>query len=230
MNGRLARRSASVPRRLGWLAAGLMTATAILWAPAVADAHTPSVSLTCGGGLSINLIQYNGGNGGNANTVSVSIDGVAVAGSPFSFGESYINSWVVGPPTVGHTATVVIFAFDDPDPVNQDPNYSRTYNLEIGPCQDPVPTPTPTATPAPTPTPTATPAPTPTPTPAPSGEVLGATGTPGQTPPPTDSFGTAGGPPSIDGWRGALLGMAAVIALVLTATRRSRARREDSSR
>ena len=51
---------------------------------------------------------------------------------------------------------------------------------------------------------------------APSGEVEGVTGTPRVTPPPTDTIGGNGQNPSNDGWRIALIGLAAVLAGTLT--------------
>jgi hypothetical protein len=93
------------------------------------------------------------------------------------------------------------------------------------------PTPTPPATPTPTPpvvTPTpggsdegeqGTPTPTPHKTPKPTGGVSGATGTPHLTLPPTDTLETASGERT-ESWRGVLLALAALLAVVLVMTPR----------
>src|SRR5438105_180831 len=91
-------------RRLSWLLAAAMTVAA-LFAPASVLGHTPNVSLTCQGGLVVNLTAYNSG---GTNTAAVKIDNVAVAGSPFTFGSSYSHTFAVTPPTVAHTANVAI--------------------------------------------------------------------------------------------------------------------------
>ena len=93
-----------VARSASWLAV-LSLVTMALLAPAGVSAHTPKVSLTCEDGLVVDLADYKAG----PNTVSISIDGTAVAGSPFSFSTDYSATFVVAPPTVAHTATVVIF-------------------------------------------------------------------------------------------------------------------------
>jgi hypothetical protein len=147
-------------RRASWLAVAALTSAAIL-APTAVSAHTPNVSLTCQGGLVINLTQYNG-NG--TNTVDVSIDDVDVAGSPFSFGSSFSKTIAVTPATQAHTATVEITAWDDPTGSR---GWTREFELQIGACVQPTPTPTPVPTPTPTPVPTPTPTPVPTPTPTP---------------------------------------------------------------
>lgn len=146
-------------------------------------AHTPSASLGCQAGLAVTLTQYNDTNG-----VSVKIDGSFVDGTPKTFGSSY--SYGSGPlnPFVGHTANIVVLAHDDPTGSH---GWSKTYNLEIGPCQEatptPSPSPTPTRTPEPTPTPTAViPTATPTSTPAHTPTVT-VTPTSKITPPPTNT-------------------------------------------
>jgi hypothetical protein len=235
------RRRASV-RWLGWLAVASLVGLAAFPFAGTALGHTPTVTLTCDGGLSVSLLLYEVDNPADPsnptpNSVAVSIDGSPVAGSPFAFGENFVQSWPALPATEGHTAQVVVFAWDDP---TGDAGYSRTYNLEIGACAQPTPTPTeaptPTPTEAPTPTPTVEPTPTPTeevtptptvaPTPTPSGSVEAATGTPRVTPPATDTL--TGGPSAPnDSWRLLLLGMAAILTavLLLTPARPARARR-----
>jgi outer membrane biosynthesis protein TonB len=150
-------------RRVSWLAALSLTTVALL-APATVAAHTPKVSLTCEYGLKVNLTQYNT-NG--TNSVAISIDGVPAAGSPFTFGASYVKTFAVEPPTAAHTALVVVSAWDDP---NGNRGWSKTFQLSIDACVEPTPEPTPTPTPEPTPTPTPEPTPTPTPTPTPEVE------------------------------------------------------------
>jgi hypothetical protein len=173
-----ARRRAAAFRRVGWLAVAAMTLTAFFAVPGTALGHTPNVSLTCDHGLKVNLTSYNASKG-DANTVAVSIDGVAVAGSPFAFGASYSNTWEVTPLTVAHTAKVVVSAWDDPNGAS---GWSKTFNLELPACVKPTPTPTPKPTPTPTPEPTPTPTPEPTPTPTPEPTP---TPTPAPTPTPT---------------------------------------------
>jgi prealbumin domain-containing protein len=158
-------------RRLSWLAIVSLISAALL-APATVSAHTPNVTLTCQNSLVVNLTQYNAG---GSNTVAVSIDGSAVAGSPFSFTSSYSHTFAVTPPTASHTATVAINAWDDP---TGSKGWTKTFNLSIAACVQATPEPTPTPTPEPTPTPTPEPTPTPTPEPTP-------TPTPEPTPTPT---------------------------------------------
>jgi hypothetical protein len=187
-------------RRLSWLLVAVMTAFALM-VPATVLGHTPVVSLTCQNGLVVNLTQYNTG---GSNTVAISIDGGAVSGSPFSFGAAYSHTFAVNPPTAAHTATVAVHAWDDPTGSN---GWTKTFNLSIGACQQPTPTPTPrpTPTPTPVPTPTPTPVPTATPTPAPTAtptEAPTATPTPAPTEqpqatptPPTGAVGGVTGTP-----------------------------------
>src|SRR5262245_3666691 len=89
-------------RKLGWLTVIALIAAAFA-APATVSAHTPSASLTCQDGLKVILSSYNTG---GTNTVAVSIDGSPVAGSPFTFGSSFNQTFPVSPPTSAHTATV----------------------------------------------------------------------------------------------------------------------------
>jgi hypothetical protein len=221
-------------RWLGWLAVASLVGLAAFPFAGTALGHTPTVTLTCDGGLSVSLLLYEVDNPDDPsnptpNSVAVSIDGTPVSGSPFAFGENFVQSWPVLPATEGHTATVDVFAWDDP---SGDAGYTRTYNLEIGACEQPTPTPTeaptPTPTEEPTPTPTeeVTPTPTEAPTATPSGSVEAATGTPRVTPPATDTL-TAGSSGPNDSWRLLLLGMAAILTavLLLTPAKPVRARR-----
>ena len=175
--------------------AAAMAVGLLLTFAGIASAHTPSASLTCEGGLKVDLSLYETA---GANTVSVSIDGVAVAGSPFTFSDSYSNTWPVAPATTAHTAKVVVLAWDDPTGSN---GWSKTFDLSIDACQQP------TATPVPTATPTAKP----TATPKPTGTVEGNTGVPEITPPPTDTLGNA----STGTGSGLPMILAAVAALIL---------------
>ena len=84
------RRGSSLFRNVGWLAVIALVGAALFATPGVASAHTPSVTLTCQNGLKVQLSAYNNT---HTNTVDVSIDGVAVTGSPFSFGTSFNQSW-----------------------------------------------------------------------------------------------------------------------------------------
>src|SRR5262245_1180471 len=152
-----------IARRASWLAVLSLVAAALL-VPTGASAHTPKVSLTCQDGLVVDLQDYKTG---GTNTVTISIDGTQVAGSPFAFRANFSSTFAVTPPTVAHTATVAIFAWDDP---TGSKGFTRTFNLSIDACVAGTPTPSPgqpTPSPSPgqpTPTPTSTP-PQPTPTP-----------------------------------------------------------------
>jgi hypothetical protein len=222
-------------RRFAWWTVAALTSAALV-APAAVSAHTPEVSLTCDGGLVVSLTKYNSS---GTNSVAVSIDGSAVAGSPFTFGSSFSKTFSVTPPTSAHTAKVEVTAWDDP---TGSKGWTKTFNRSIEACQQPTPTPTPqptetpkptqtpapTATPAPTerpaptetPAPAATPAPTERPQPKPTGDVEPATGTPAPhvTLPPTDTVDAATGMSATDSWTIVLLAMAGVLsaALVLT--------------
>ena len=215
-----------VARSASWLAVASLV-TAALLAPAAVSAHTPHVSLTCEDGLVVDLADYKAG----PNTVTISIDGTQVAGSPFSFSTDYSATFVVAPPTVPHTATVAIFAWDDP---TGSKGFSKTFELSVDACVEPTPTPSPgQPTPVPTPTPgQPTPAPTPTPgqptptptggvggsTATPTGGVGGSTGTPASTLPPTNTIDRGTG--STDGgMRLILLALAGVISATLMLTR-----------
>ena len=127
-----------------------------------------------------------------------------MAGSPFTFGDTFHQSWTVSPATSAHTAKVVVSAWDDP---TGSEGWSKIYDLSIGACEKSTPTPDPTATPTdkPTQTPVATA------TPKPTGTVEGNTGVPEITPPPTDTLGTTG----TGTGSGLPLILAAVAALIL---------------
>ncbi|MEI7742777.1 MAG: hypothetical protein WCK58_03375, partial [Chloroflexota bacterium] len=131
-------------RRLRPMLAAVAALGLVLVSAGGVVAHTPTVSLTCQDGLKVSLTAYNAGQGA-ANTVSVSIDDVPVAGSPFAFAGSYTRQWAVAPATVAHTAKVVVFAWDDPTGSH---GWSKTFNLSIIACEQPTPTPTPTPTPS----------------------------------------------------------------------------------
>jgi len=174
-------------------------------------AHQQTVTLNCQSGLTVDLVNYSqSGDSRFYNTVSIVVDGSPVTGSTFQFGSTFhyqLNP--ILPSTTGHSATIVVTAFDDPTNIY---GFSPTFNLEMGACTEATPTPTPTppvipctpanncffntpppppSTPTPTPVPTATP--TPSASPSPSGAVLGATGTPNVTPPSTSTIGSSGG-------------------------------------
>ena len=53
-------------------------------------AHTPQASLSCRHGLEVDLLYYEPA---GTNTVDVSIDGVAVDGSPFTFSDTFQKHW-----------------------------------------------------------------------------------------------------------------------------------------
>jgi hypothetical protein len=230
-------------RRVSWLAAGSLTAVALL-APAGVSAHTPKVSLTCEAGLKVNLTNYNT-NG--TNSVAVSIDGTPVGGSPFTFSSSYSHTFAVEPATEAHSAIVVVTAWDDPTGSR---GWTKTFQLGIDACVEPTPTPEPEPTPTPEPEPEATPTPEPepeaTPTPEtevaptaappePTGEVGGSTGTPAATSkatlPPTDAIDGEPTSPAGDGWRIVLLAVAGVLAATLMLTpARAVVRKDDRTR
>jgi hypothetical protein len=223
-----------IARRASWLAVLSLTGAALL-IPASVFAHTPHVSLTCEGGLIVDLADYKAG----PNTVTITIDGTAVAGSPFSFNTDFSQTFVVAPPTVPHTASVAIFAWDDP---TGSKGFTQTFDLSVEACVAPTPTPTPGGpTPVPTPTPgQPTPAPTPTPgqptptptggvggsTATPTGGVGGSTGTPASTLPPTNTIDRGAG--STDGGvRLILLALAGVVSAALMLTRPRGTSRKD---
>jgi hypothetical protein len=150
-----------------------------------AAAHVPSANLTCNADhqpqLVISLTAYTSNSSHlNQNTVSASIDGVSVL-STTNFGTSYSHTFSAGSAFVGHTAQVIVFAWDDPTGSH---GWTKTINLDSSNCQKPPSSPAPTATP--TSTPTATPTPTPTPTPFQSFQ--GETATPDPTATPFQSF------------------------------------------
>jgi hypothetical protein len=225
-------RRSRVARSASWLAVASLV-TAALLAPAAVSAHTPHVSLTCEEGLVVDLADYKAG----PNTVTISIDGTQVAGSPFSFSTDFSQTFVVAPPTVPHTATVAIFAWDDP---TGSKGFTQTFELSVVACVEPTPTPSPgQPTPVPTPTPgqpTPTPSqgqPTPTPTggvggstATPTGGVGGSTGTPASTLPPTNTIDQGTG--STDGgMRLILLALAGVVSAALMLTRPRGTSRKD---
>ncbi len=198
----------------------LMAGTLLLALAGGVSAHTPNVTLTCQDGLKVNLAAYNSG---GSNTVAVSIDNVAVSGSPFSFGSSYSHTWSVTPPTASHTAKVVVSAWDDP---TGSKGWSKTFDRSIEACEDPSPLPSQTPDPTPTPevTPTPTPDVTPTPQATPTGTVEAETGTPRITPPPTDGLDNSSGGPGVGLPFVLLLLAGSTLALLPTTRRRARNR------
>jgi hypothetical protein len=166
--------------------------------------HSNGVWLTCDKGLEVYLFNYKvSEDQEQVNTVSVSIDGKEVDGSPFTFGESFSQTWPVLPATSGHTAKVVVVAWDE----ETSPGGSFTKELEIGACQKPTDPPTPT----------------------PTSSVESETGTPTThhtpkvTAPSTDAVGTSG-PSTPGGLPIVLFGIMGIltVALVVTPTRRRR--------
>jgi outer membrane biosynthesis protein TonB len=172
-------------RRVSWLVVAMLLGVA-LFAPTAVMAHNARASLTCEGGLDVFVDDYypNG-----TNTIAISIDGVPIDGSPFTFGITFAKTVTGLAPTEPHTALIVISAWDDPTGAK---GWSQTIELSIVACVEPTPTPTATATQAPTPTPTEAPTPTPTatptqaPTPTPTATPTEAP-TPTPTPQPTES-------------------------------------------
>ncbi len=115
-------------------ALALLMAVAMLAAYAgTAVAHSSSAWLTCHAGLEVYLWAYEVKEG-ETNNVSVSIDGAEVAGSPFTFGADFGQTWPVVPATAGHTALVDIVAWDDPTGAE---GWTRTIELSINACEDP---------------------------------------------------------------------------------------------
>ena len=214
-------------RRASWIAV-LSLIVGALVAPSAVSAHSLKVTLTCQDGLKVNFSSYNASSG-HTNTVAVSIDGSPVAGSPFTFGTTFSQTWIVAPPSAPHTATVTVTAWDDP---TGSKGWTKTFNLSIDACVQATPSPTPTATQTPTPAPGEA---TPTPIATPSGGVGGATGTPattaGATLPNTDTLDGATQAPAGDAWRLILLALAGVLTAVLLLTRtRAVVRRDDRNR
>lgn len=113
-------------------------------------------------------------------------------------------------PTATPTATVEATATPTATPTPTGAA-TATPTATPGPVQTTAPTPTPTATP------TTVPTATPTPNPNPSGGVGGETATPGRTLPPTDAF-SSGDRPGGEGWRIALVALAAILAVILLVT------------
>src|ERR1035437_6503383 len=104
-------------RRLVTLLASslLALATALVGVVGIASAHTPTVTFSCVNSepvLSINLLYYQTPqNSSEHNTVSASIDGSSVLATT-DFTNSYSHTFTASPATVGHTASVVITAWD----------------------------------------------------------------------------------------------------------------------
>jgi hypothetical protein len=179
-----------------------------------ATAHVPSASLTCNSDhqpqLLISLTSYTSNSQHlNQNTVSASIDGVSVL-STTHFGSSYSHTFSAGSSLVGHTAQVIVFAWDDPTGSH---GWTTTINLTSGYCQKPTSTPTPTATPTATPTPT----------PTPFESFQGETATPPATATPYESFegvtgapdGSITPPPTSTGSNGSTSGSTPLTALLI---------------
>ena len=163
------------------LAAFMVVALLAVYA-GTAVAHSSSAWLTCQSGLEVYVWGYETTDG-QSNTMSVTIDGVEVANSPFTFGASFSHTWPVPPATAGHAAVVTIVAWDDPTGTE---GWTRTIELNIKACEEvtqPPVTEPPVTQPPVTQPPTATP----------SGTVEAETGTPEPsgttkvTLPPTDS-------------------------------------------
>ena len=91
------------------IAALASSALLVLLVVAPVAAHSHAVSLTCDGGASVNLTNYNTT---HANSVVVTLDGDEVAnesdfGSSFSYSNSNLDAYL------GHTLHVVVKAWDD---------------------------------------------------------------------------------------------------------------------
>ena len=123
------------------LAAFMVVALLAVYA-GTAVAHSSSAWLTCQSGLEVYVWAYETTDG-QSNTVSVTIDGVEVANSPFTFGASFSHTWPVPPATAGHAAVVTIVAWDDPTGTE---GWTRTIELNIKACEEV--TQPPTATPS----------------------------------------------------------------------------------
>jgi len=183
------------------LAAFMVVALLAVYA-GTAVAHSSSAWLTCQSGLEVYVWAYETTDG-QSNTVSVTIDGVEVANSPFTFGASFSHTWPVPPATAGHAAVVTIVAWDDPTGTE---GWTRTIELNIKACEEvtqppvteppvtePPVTEPPVTEPPVTEPPVTQPPVTQPPTATPSGTVEAETGTPEPsgttkvTLPPTDS-------------------------------------------
>ena len=132
----LTRRRGSVFRHLGWLVVAAMTATALFAAPGVVLGHTPKATLDCTHGLKVDLTYYEPG---GTNTVDISIDGVEVDGSPFTFATTFHRTFAIGDLTVPHYADVVVSAWDDP---HGSEGWSASIHLTLDACEEPTPVPT----------------------------------------------------------------------------------------
>jgi hypothetical protein len=140
----------------GITAAITIAILAILMLTTIVIAHTPSVTLTCEGGLTVVLTKYSPQ---GRNQVRITVDGVVIVEQDFI--QEYGLTDQELDPFTSHTAFVQVYAWDDP---TGSKGYSKEYTLSLEPCQEsPTPSPTPEVTPSPTPVPSASPDPTPAP-------------------------------------------------------------------
>lgn len=116
-----------------------------------AGAHTPSVVPTCSA-LNVSGQNYNTGDGGDANSLKVTVDGSVVDSVNFGSTVSFTDTWANDK---SHTYDVSFKAFDDPNGTN---GWTKEFKGTQAGCVTPTPTPTVTVTA----TVTATPSPAPT--------------------------------------------------------------------
>jgi hypothetical protein len=132
----------------GITAAITIAILAILMLTTIVIAHTPQVSLTCEGGLTVVLTKYSPQ---GRNQVRITVDGVVIVEQDFI--QEYGLTDQELDPFTSHTAFVQVYAWDDP---TGSKGYSKEYTLRLEPCQerptappqdDPVPTPKPSTPP-----------------------------------------------------------------------------------
>ena len=172
-------------RRLA--AVGVLASALCMVVPAAVSAHADRSSIDCDG-LHVNLRAYETPPEGQANTVTVIIDGDERYHDTFDVNIN--TTYEIGEPFEAHTVLLEVRAWDDPNGVDvPDASDGRSWSFDreftIGACQEPTPRPTPEPTPEPTPRPT------PKPTPTPDG-----TDRPDRTPRPTPRA-TEGRPPTL---------------------------------
>ena len=125
-------------RRLVTLvSAGLLAlATALVGVAGIASAHYKTVTFTCSTQnvptLHISLTSFSTPpHSGDHNTVSASIDGTSVL-STTNFTNSYVHDFTASPNTTGHSAEVIVTAWDSN--LGRNPDYDHTYELTVPAC------------------------------------------------------------------------------------------------
>lgn len=114
------------------IGAVVLTTTTLV---SIAEAHTPSVVPSCTG-LTINLVNYEGGSTNNSIAVTIANGGDGSSSGQTMFGGSYSHTFAWSQ-IVSHTYTVVIDAnLHTGDPAKYDKTFTGTWQ----PCQAPTTT------------------------------------------------------------------------------------------